>query len=200
MRRVNPQESTTVVPRVKRQRLWRIMCRSYPGLVLSTVIAACGTVEDSNEPSRLCAESVVVEVGDSVWSIAESEGIEAEIIADLNNLENPDLIHPGQRLCVVTSSQATATASVVTPSVAANGEANATVTATKDDEQLATTQTDGSSIITPGEESYIIEQNDQIYLIEEDNVDLWQLLTASLISVFLFLARVRKSRSTDSSE
>ncbi len=40
----------------------------------------------------------IVRPGDTLWSIAKRYGLRIEDIKKYNNLQNPDMIYPGQRL------------------------------------------------------------------------------------------------------
>ncbi|NLZ37988.1 MAG: LysM peptidoglycan-binding domain-containing protein [Firmicutes bacterium] len=42
----------------------------------------------------------IVRSGDSVWKIANMFGVSMEAIIAANNLKNPDLIYPGQKLII----------------------------------------------------------------------------------------------------
>lgn len=51
-----------------------------------------------------CVEWVVVEKGDSLYTISRDYGISTNEIVAINKLSNPQRVYPGQRLCVDTGS------------------------------------------------------------------------------------------------
>ena len=61
-------------------------------------------IEESQEPSPRKLYSVVVYVvqkGDSLWSIAKKYNTTVNDILQVNDIENPDLIYPGQKILIL---------------------------------------------------------------------------------------------------
>ncbi len=56
-------------------------------------------------PSNLCTQFYTVQSGDTLSSIARQFGTTYFNLAEINNIANPNLILPGQRLCVASSAQ-----------------------------------------------------------------------------------------------
>ncbi len=56
-------------------------------------------------PANLCTEFYTVRQGDRLVNIARQFGTTYSNLAEINNIANPNLIYPGQRLCVGTSLQ-----------------------------------------------------------------------------------------------
>jgi 5'-nucleotidase len=50
------------------------------------------------EPATEAAETYTVVSGDVLWKIAENFGLTWEALSEFNNLENPNLIYPGDVL------------------------------------------------------------------------------------------------------
>lgn len=42
----------------------------------------------------------IVQPGDTLWSIAQRHGISLQVLIQANNLKNPDLLYPGQRIII----------------------------------------------------------------------------------------------------
>lgn len=63
------------------------------------------TIENPNE-GNLNTEKITVEVqrGDTLWQIARRYGTTVQEIVELNNIQNPNYIYPGQRLIINTNS------------------------------------------------------------------------------------------------
>ncbi len=79
----------------------------YAGEVLKIIP---GQTADGVSP----AQTVTVQRGDTLWAIARRYGTTVSVIADLNKIQNPDLIYPGQVL-------------KITPGTGAGGSAGDTV-------------------------------------------------------------------------
>jgi len=56
---------------------------------------------EAEEPAEEAAtETYIVIPGDVLWKIAEKFGLTWEKLAEFNNLKNPHLIFPGQKILV----------------------------------------------------------------------------------------------------
>lgn len=61
-------------------------------------------IENPNETSYTESINYIVQKGDTLWKIANRYGTTVQEIVNINNIENPDLIYPGQELRIVTNS------------------------------------------------------------------------------------------------
>ena len=78
------------------------------------------------------AESYTVKDGDVLWKIAEQYGTTWEDLAEKNNLDNPNLIFPGQELMVSDDMMTEEPVAPVAPEEPAMGDTTITVLATTD--------------------------------------------------------------------
>jgi LysM repeat protein len=68
------------------------------GYAQATVELVCDFVVVSPCPPGTSMRVIVVQPGDTLWKLSRQFGTTIEEIVKLNNIENPDLIFPGQRL------------------------------------------------------------------------------------------------------
>lgn len=61
-------------------------------------------IESPNETSNTESINYIVQKGDTLWKIANRYGTTVQEIVDINNIENPNWIYPGQELRIVTNS------------------------------------------------------------------------------------------------
>ena len=62
------------------------------------------SIENPNDTINTESQYYTVEKGDTLWEIAQKFGTTVQEIANINNLENPNLIYPGQELRILTNS------------------------------------------------------------------------------------------------
>lgn len=61
-------------------------------------------IESPNETTNTQTTYYTVKSGDTLWNIARAYGTTVQEIADINNIQNPNLIYPGQVLRILTNS------------------------------------------------------------------------------------------------
>ena len=61
------------------------------------------SIENPNDTINTESQYYTVEKGDTLWEIAQKFGTTVQEIANINNLENPNLIYPGQKLRITES-------------------------------------------------------------------------------------------------
>lgn len=105
------------------------MKRLYPAIVLGLALAllmgaaspAGSAVAQQAATPTACANRYVVKAGDWVRQIARQFNVDWREIVRINNLARPDLIYPGQVLCLPPTPTATATRPTSTPPPTATG-------------------------------------------------------------------------------
>lgn len=60
-------------------------------------------IQNPNNTINTESKYYIVEKGDTLWEIAQKFGTTAQEIAEINNIENPNLIYPGQNLRILTN-------------------------------------------------------------------------------------------------
>ena len=93
-----------------------------PTDLISFVIANAGYTLESGE-----GRSVVVQAGETLTSIAAREGVTVELLAEINNLANPNQILAGQELVIDVSARVKRVLPSLTPTTDESGLADSTL-------------------------------------------------------------------------